>query len=182
MPHLHIPLQSGDNDVLEKMNRRYSAEFFTTVIDRIHEALPDAAIGCDILCGFPGEDDRAHDNSYRLIQELPVTYLHVFPFSKRAGTLAASMKNQVSQQSREERVRRLRSLDTMKREAFYRRFVGTTQRVLIEQKNRKNHLRGFSENYLPIECSGPASLAGEIVPLRIVAMGDGVLIGRVTKS
>lgn len=182
MPHLHIPLQSGDDTILKKMNRRYSADLFTRVIGRINKALPDAAIGCDILCGFPGEDDRAHENTFRLIQELPVTYLHVFPYSKRAGTLAASMKNQVSRQIREERVRRFRSLDTMKREAFYSRFAGTVQQVLIEKKNKKNYLRGFSENYLPVQCTGSGDLTGKIVAVRIDQLVDGMLFGRVTKS
>lgn len=182
MPHLHIPLQSGDNQILERMNRRYSADLFRRVIERIRDALPDAAIGCDILCGFPGEDHRAHENTFALIRELPVTYLHVFPYSRRAGTLAASMSHQVPGQIKEERVRRFRSLDAVKREAFYSRFVGTVQQVLIEKKNKKNRLRGFSENYLPVQCIGSGRLAGKIVPVRIEQAGDGVLIGRVTKS
>ncbi len=183
MPHLHIPLQSGDDRILQDMNRHYSAKYFTEVINNIHSVLPDAAIGCDILCGFPGEDDTAHLNSIRLIENLPVTYLHVFPYSKRSGTLAAAMKNQVPKQVKEERVRKFRALDRVKRDNFYSRFVSTTQKVLVEQRNRKNKLlQGFSENYLPVKLSGPASLTGDVVSVRISRLKDGELFGSVKKS
>jgi len=183
MPHLHIPLQSGDDRILSDMNRHYSVQYFTKVIGEIHAALPDAAIGCDILCGFPGEDDTAYTNTSRLIEELSVTYLHVFPYSKRSGTLAASMKNQVPKQVKEERVRKLRTLDRAKRDVFYARFVHTTQKVLVEQRNRKNKLlQGFSENYLPVRFDGPENLSGEVVPVRIDRMKDGELFGTIEKS
>ncbi len=183
MPHLHIPLQSGDDRILSSMNRHYSAGYFTEVVTLIHAALPHAAIGCDILCGFPGEDETAHTTTFGLIEELPVTYLHVFPYSKRSGTVAASMRDQVVKQVKEERVRELRDLDRTKRELFYARFVGTTQQVLVEQRNRKNKLlQGFSENYLPVQLDGPASLRGKVVPVRIDRMENGALFGIEEKS
>jgi threonylcarbamoyladenosine tRNA methylthiotransferase MtaB len=183
MPHLHIPLQSGDDRILSSMNRHYSAKYFTEVVNTIHTALSHAAIGCDILCGFPGEDETAHANTFNLIEELPVTYLHVFPYSKRSGTMAASMKNQVVKQIKEERVREFRGLDRTKREVFYARFLGTTQQILVEQRNRKNKLlQGFSENYLPVQLDGPESLSGEVIPVRINRLKNGELFGIEEKS
>ncbi|MDH3329504.1 MAG: tRNA (N(6)-L-threonylcarbamoyladenosine(37)-C(2))-methylthiotransferase MtaB [Desulfobulbaceae bacterium] len=183
MPHLHIPLQSGDDTILKKMNRRYKADEFTHVISKIRDVLPDAAIGCDILCGFPGENQKAHENTFRLIENLPITYLHVFPYSKRSGTLAASMKNQLSKQIKDERVKKFRSLDSIKRETFYARFVGTVQQVLIEKRNKKNkYLQGFSENYLPVQCDCAGRHSGEIVAVHIDRLDDGELFGTVTKS
>lgn len=180
MPHLHIPLQSGDDTILKKMNRHYTAEEFNRVIHSVRDALPHAAIGCDVLCGFPGENDKAYDNTYKLIENLPITYLHVFPYSKRTGTLAASMKNQVPKQVKEERVRNLRTLDSNKREAFYSQFVGTVQQVLMEKRLKVNkNLHGFSENYLPVQCDCAGQHTGEILPIHIVRLTDGVLFGTV---
>ena len=182
MPHLHIPLQSGADTILEKMNRRYLAEEFARVINKVHEALPHAAIGCDILCGFPGESDKEHEETYGLISDLPVTYLHVFPYSKRPGTLAASMKKQVSGKIKEGRVRRFHELDRRKRNAFYSHFIGTLQQVLVEKRNKRNYYHGFSENYLPVQCGGTGHLTGKIVKVRIDRISDGILIGTVIKS
>lgn len=183
MPHLHIPLQSGDDQTLNNMNRHYSAHYFTKAINNIHAALPHAAIGCDILCGFPGEDDTAHTNTFRLIEKLPITYLHIFPYSKRSGTMAASMKNQVPKQIKEERVKKLRTLDRTKRNLFYSRFVGTTQLVLVEQRHKKTKLlQGFSENYLPVQLAGSSNCKGEIISVKINQLNDDGLLGIKVKS
>lgn len=183
MPHLHIPLQSGDDTVLEKMNRRYRVDEFAPVITRIRDVLPEAAIGCDILSGFPGEDDDAHRNTCELISRLPITYLHVFPFSRRAGTLAASMKNQVPKKIKDRRVKELREIDRMKRETFYSRFIATSQQVLVERRHKSSRLfQGFSENYLPVQFAGEGLHSGEIATVRIERLADGQLIGTCTKS
>ncbi|GAB4339205.1 MAG: tRNA (N(6)-L-threonylcarbamoyladenosine(37)-C(2))-methylthiotransferase MtaB [Desulfobulbaceae bacterium] len=178
MPHLHIPLQSGDDGILQRMNRRYTRADFARVIERIHGALPHCGIGCDVLCGFPGEDEAAFANTVRLLTALPLSYLHVFPYSKRPGTLAASMRGQVTGPVRNDRVRRLRELSREKREAFHRRHLGTVQQVLVERKHRKSGLlQGFSENYLEVRIAGPRSLAGTVVPVRIDSFKDGAVIG-----
>ncbi|MDW7771440.1 MAG: tRNA (N(6)-L-threonylcarbamoyladenosine(37)-C(2))-methylthiotransferase MtaB [Desulfobulbaceae bacterium] len=183
MPHLHIPLQSGDDNILKKMNRRYTVEQYALVLERIREALPEAAVGCDILCGFPGEDEEAHENTYRLIRDLPVTYLHVFPYSRRAGTLAASMKNQLPNQMKEERVGRLRALDKIKRESFYARFIGSRQQVLVEKREKNTqYLQGFSENYIPVRCDSSGHQAGDIIAVHIDGLADGMLFGSASKS
>ena len=173
MPHLHIPLQSGDNKILEKMNRRYTADDFAQTVKRIHKALPHCAIGCDILCGFPGESDQAFQNGLQLVSGLPLTYFHVFPYSKRPGTLAASMNKQVAKHIKDERVKLLRTLSQTKKEEFYKHHIGTTQRVLVERQNKKSQLlQGFTENYLSIQFKGPVKLAGTIVRVRIDHLHD----------
>jgi len=167
MPHLHIPLQSGDDQILQRMNRHYTVEVFVEVIRKIIEALPHAAIGCDVLAGFPGENEKTADNTFRLLSGLPITYLHVFPYSPRPGTPAASFAEQVDGKKKEEWVRRLRDLDQQKRLDFYQKQQGTLQTVLVERRNAKNdRLQGFSENYIPLQFSGPSHLRHQLVSVR----------------
>ncbi len=183
MPHLHIPLQSGDSSILARMNRRYSAETFAQAVQSIHALAPHAAIGCDILAGFPGEDETAADNGFRLLADLPISYLHVFPYSIRPGTAAAQFPDQVAKPIKEERVARLRALDQAKRSAFYQRHIGTEQRVLFERKDRKTGLlKGFTENYIPVQCKGSARLVRTVVPVQLVAMQEGTVLGKQSKS
>ncbi len=164
MPHLHIPLQSGDDRILTRMNRRYTVEVFVHVIERIASAFPNAAIGCDILTGFPDEDQAAAENTYQLLRGLPISYLHVFPYSRRPGTPAAGFKEQVNGKIKDERVRRLRNLDQEKRRNFYQRQLGTNHRVLVERRNKKTGLlQGFSENYIPLQFEGPSRLIRQVV-------------------
>jgi threonylcarbamoyladenosine tRNA methylthiotransferase MtaB len=181
MPHLHIPLQSGDSGILARMNRRYTAATFAEAVERIHAAAPHAAIGCDMLTGFPGEDEQAAANTLQLLTALPVSYLHVFPYSIRPGTAAAAFPDQVPGPVKEERAARLHALDQAKRAAFQQRHVGTEQRVLIERKDRASGLlRGFSENYLPVLCSGPANLLRTAVSVRLTELRQGGVFGELS--
>ncbi len=178
VPHLHIPLQSGDDSVLARMNRRYTAATFVRVVEKIHEQLPRVAIGCDILTGFPGEDDQAADNTWQLLSGLPISYLHVFPYSIRPGTLAAEMGNQVAGPVKDERAARLRQLDRQKRVQFYTRHIGTEQRVLVERRNsRSGLLQGFSENYIPVQFQGEDACIRSVVRVRIERIVDGQPLG-----
>ncbi|NOQ46146.1 MAG: tRNA (N(6)-L-threonylcarbamoyladenosine(37)-C(2))-methylthiotransferase MtaB, partial [Desulfobulbaceae bacterium] len=178
---LHIPLQSGDDGVLARMNRRYTVEIFVKIIQKIHRELPMAAIGCDVLGGFPGEDERASENTWQLLAGLPVSYLHVFPYSKRPGTLAASFPNQLPDQVKNDRVRRLRELDAEKRQKFYKRNLDTTQLVLVERRNRETGLlQGFSENYIPVQFPGPGRLIRKVVEVGIDRIEDGQPLGTST--
>jgi len=175
MPHLHIPLQSGDDGVLARMNRRYTTETFVRVLQRINTALPHCAIGCDILGGFPGEDERAAENTYQLLSGLPISYLHVFPYSKRPGTLAAKFKKQIPGPLKNERVARLRDLDQQKKQQFYRRHIGTEHNILVERTDTKSgFLQGFSENYIPVRFRAPTDCLKTIVRVRIDAIKDGM--------
>ncbi|MDY0349987.1 MAG: tRNA (N(6)-L-threonylcarbamoyladenosine(37)-C(2))-methylthiotransferase MtaB [Desulfobulbaceae bacterium] len=184
MPHLHIPLQSGDNDILARMNRRYTAEEFSRTVTRIAGAVPPAAIGCDILCGFPGESEAAHDNTFRLLADLPVTYLHVFPYSRRPGTLAASMNRQLPKKIKDQRVRRLRELDRTLRSRFHELHFGTVRQVLVERVHRTSGLlQGFSDNYIPVRFEGDSRLKGTIVPVRLDRfLADGGIFGTAVQT
>ena len=182
MPHLHIPLQSGDDRILARMNRRYTAEVFVGVIGKIAAAFPHAAIGCDVLAGFPGEDEAAAENTYRLLQGLPVSYLHVFPYSARPGTPAASMANQINGKIKNKRVRRLRRLDQEKRQSFYRRQQGTSHGVLVERRNKNGLLQGFTENYIPVHFAGATSLIRQVVRVRFDEIKDKQPIAHLEKD
>lgn len=183
MAHLHIPLQSGDTDILKRMSRTYTADEFAAIVLGAHAALPDAAIGIDVLVGFPGEGEDHFNNTYELLQRLPVTYLHVFPYSRRPGTRAASMDNQVPAQVKDERVKKLKDLDLQKKHSFYSRFIGTTHRVLAESnKNKHGLMRGFTENYIPVLFAAPAALARTVVEVEIERLEGELVFGRLLQD
>jgi len=179
MPYLHIPLQSGDDRILQKMNRRYPAATFARVVEQSVARLPDVAIGVDVLVGFPGEDESAFRNTYALIESLPVSYLHVFPYSKRPGTPAAKMPDQVSKADKEERVALLRDLDHKKRTAFYRRHLGSTRQILVEGCKKGCLLRGYTGNYIPVFCEGDSALANQLVTVRLEKLTEDGVLGRI---
>ncbi|MBN2108207.1 MAG: tRNA (N(6)-L-threonylcarbamoyladenosine(37)-C(2))-methylthiotransferase MtaB [Deltaproteobacteria bacterium] len=169
-PHFHIPLQSGDADVLKKMGRPYSPLLFRDLVMGLTAAIPGLNIGIDVIAGFPGETDRAFDNTAELLQELPAGYLHVFPYSRRSGTPAADFTDQVAEQVKKERALRLRRISDEKRRCFYNGHAGAIMPVLVENRRHKKTglLRGISRNYIPVLFEGPASLAGKEVPVRIM--------------
>jgi threonylcarbamoyladenosine tRNA methylthiotransferase MtaB len=187
MPHLHIPLQSGDNRVLVRMRRKYTTATFAAAVERVHAMLPHAAIGCDILAGFPGEDEQAAENSVAFLASLPVSYLHIFPYSLRPGTAAAKFADQVPGPVKDARVARLQELDARKRMTFYQRQCGTKQRVLFEGIDEQAGLfKGFSENYIPVRCKGKTHLtenpAGTVVPVRLVQVRNETVLGEIISS
>ncbi len=174
MPHLHIPLQSGDDEILRRMYRHYTTKQFRLIIEKIHSTLPQICIGCDILGGFPGETVAQAENTYQLLADLPISYLHVFPYSKRPGTLAASFQNQITGIEKKERVNRLRQLDATLRKNFYQRQLGSKLQVLVERRNKKTKLlQGFSENYIPVFFAGPGKLIHDIAPVTLSSI-DGL--------
>ncbi len=180
MPHLHIPLQSGDNSILKKMNRRYTAEMYVETMERVNNFLPEAAVGVDVLVGFPGEDDHAFLNTLELLESLPVAYLHVFPFSRRPGTPAYKMEDQTPNKIKKERVALLRELDHKKRVIFYGRNVGRVHRVLAESaKNQFRMMRGFTENYIPVYFQAPADAVNQVFDVRIERLMDKTVFGMV---
>ncbi|RJX32404.1 MAG: tRNA (N(6)-L-threonylcarbamoyladenosine(37)-C(2))-methylthiotransferase MtaB [Desulfurivibrio sp.] len=179
MPHLHIPLQSGDDRILKEMNRRYRAADFVRLIKRIREKIPQAAIGVDVLVGFPGEDEAAFDQTYALLAGLPITYLHVFPYSKRTGTAAAGLANQVPGPAKDDRVARLRLLSDRKKTEFYRQHLGTSRPVLAENRNNRYRLmRGFTDNYIPVLFPAQENMSNQIVDVFLDRLEDGIVFGR----
>ncbi len=154
--HFHIPLQSGDDTVLKRMHRPYDSTLFKNLVEKIHERIPHAAVGADTLIGFPGETDEQFENTYNLIATLPVTYLHVFPFSPRKGTPASSYPDQVPAHVLKERCERMRALGKAKKLAFYNAMTGRTESVLIEGKRDKKSglLKGITSNYVTVLTEG----------------------------
>lgn len=169
-PHLHIPLQAGDDAVLARMNRHYDTAFFRDLIERIVQRIPDIAIGLDLIAGFPGESAAEFANTLALVESLPVTHLHVFPFSKRTGTPAATMPDQVAPEVIKERAAQLRDLGSAKLEVFTRRFIGQELEVVVEGGSKGGILRGVSSNYLSIRFPGDVALVGKAVVVRLVGI------------
>ncbi len=168
-PHLHIPLQSGDDDILKKMKRPYTAERFEELVVSIRSRIRQAAIGVDVLVGFPGETDASHDRTFRLLEKLPVTYLHVFPFSPRPGTPAFDFPGRVVPAEIRDRARRLRKLGRDKRTAFLDRLAGSRTSALVEAKKdpATGRLKATTGNYATVLIEGPDSLKNRIVSCRI---------------
>ncbi len=184
LPHLHIPLQSGDDGILTKMHRHYRGEDFAELIGRIRKILPAAAIGVDVMAGFPGEDERAFQNTYDLLARLPVTYLHVFPYSKRPGTVAASMVGQVLKQVKDERVAALRELGERKRQEFYEAHLGETREVLVEGGGcrKPGGLKGFTDNYIPVSFRGAPGLINRLVKVRLEGLETAGVVGTMVEE
>ena len=182
--HFHIPLQSGDNGILQRMNRVYTSQEFSRLVEQIRERIPFAAIGVDIMAGFPGEDPRAHENTLSLIKDLPVSYLHVFPYSPRRGTAAARFSGQVDQKVTKERARRLRKLGREKRESFYRSCLGEVFSVLTEGwvSAEKAQVKGLSDNYLPVTFPSARRQKNRLVSVRIEGLGEQNVIGTPIES
>jgi len=151
-PHFHIPLQSGDDAILQKMKRPYTGRFFEKLVRKILHLIPEAAIGVDVLVGFPGETDASFERTRRLLEDLPVAYLHVFPFSPRKGTPAYHFSKKVPAAEVKERCRIMRMMGDRKKSAFYRRFVGKPLEVIIEDRKHlpEGYLMGTSANYIPV--------------------------------
>ena len=178
MPHLHIPLQSGSDAILKKMQRRYTAQQFIEKVQRCKEMVPEAAIGVDVLVGFPGETENDFLQTYELITNLPITYLHVFPFSKRPGTPAAKFAQQVPTKIKEERVAILRKLDHKKRTTFYGNRVGKVHRVLVEAEKSVGGLaKGFTDNYIPVHFEAKQDDANRVVQVKLDRLQERFVVG-----
>lgn len=179
--HLHIPLQSGDIDILKRMNRHYTPSEFKKLVLRIHKKIPEAAIGIDIIAGFPGEDDHAFNNSYSLLEELPVSYLHVFPYSPREGTPAAGYPDQVDTKTIKERAARLRELGRNKKTRFYKSFLGKDFSILTEgwESEENKIIKGLSDNYLKVFLHSDRPLKNEIVDITAERHKKDYILGKI---
>ncbi len=166
-PHFHIPLQSGSDQILRLMRRRYTAGQYRELIDAVRDTLPDAGIGVDVITGFPGETDEHFENTYRFLTELPVSYLHAFTYSERPGTPAADMGAPVDPSTRFRRNEMLRLLSRKKREAFYRSAIGRNFDVLVEGNGEPGRLEGFTDTYIRVSLPADAAQENEIVRVNI---------------
>lgn len=151
VPHFHIPLQSGSNDILKKMKRRYLREVYTERVAKIREVMPHACIGVDVIVGFPGETDAHFLETYHFLNDLDISYLHVFTYSERDNTEAALMQDVVPLNVRAKRSKMLRGLSVKKRRSFYESQLGTLRKVLFESENREGYIHGFTDNYVRVK-------------------------------
>lgn len=151
VPHFHIPLQSGDDEILTKMRRKYLSELYTDRIARIKKQMPDCCIGVDVIVGFPGETEEHFLNTYKFLNELDISYLHVFPYSERNNTTAKKMAGKVTKAEKTDRAQRLRILSAKKKRFFYETQLGKPMTVLWEEERQGNNMQGFSENYIRFE-------------------------------
>jgi len=151
VPHFHIPLQSGSNELLRLMKRRYKRELYVEKVKKIKKYMPEACIGVDVIIGFPGETDELFLETYHFLNELDISYLHVFTYSERENTLAASMEGVVPLNVRKKRSKMLRGLSVKKRRSFYESQLNTVHTVLFEGENKKGYILGFTENYVKIK-------------------------------
>ncbi|NMH86677.1 tRNA (N(6)-L-threonylcarbamoyladenosine(37)-C(2))-methylthiotransferase MtaB [Flavivirga algicola] len=151
VPHFHVPLQSGSNEILKKMKRRYMRELYIDRVSKIRDVMPHACIGVDVIVGFPGETDEHFLETYNFLSTLDISYLHVFTYSERDNTEAAEMSGVVPNNIRSKRSKMLRGLSVKKRRAFYESQVGTTRTVLFESENKEGYIHGFTENYVKVK-------------------------------
>lgn len=170
MPHFHIPLQSGSDEVLKLMRRRYDTALFERKVHSILQAMPDAFIGVDVIVGMRGETDAFFEDSSRFIESLPVSQLHVFSYSERPGTKALQIPYVVTPQTKHARSNRLLALSEEKRKAFYARFIGTERPVLWEHARPGEPMQGFTDNYIRVVQAEGASVADN--KLTVVKLGD----------
>ena len=151
-PHLHIPIQSGDDEILKKMNRGYNHSFLSDLIQELHLRIQKLSIGADVIVGFPGETEEKFQHTYGLVESLPFSYLHVFPFSRRKGTPASQFPKGVDEEAIKKRAESMRELGKQKRQAFYRQFLNQELSVLVEDRKEKEtgRWKGLSRNYIPV--------------------------------
>ena len=175
--YLHIPLQSGNDSILNAMNRRYSAREYRQFIEKANHAISDLCIGTDVMVGFPGEGEKEFVATRALIEDLPLAYLHVFSFSERPGTAAVRFKYQVPASIIKARSRTLAMLSRSKRLAFYQGAVGRTLPVLFETKNREGLWTGLTDHYVKVGVRSSEPLGNEFRPVTISGISDGLAIG-----
>jgi len=163
MPHFHIPLQSGSNEILKKMRRRYQRELYADRVAEIKKLMPHCAVGVDVIVGFPSESDFHFGETYQFLQELDVTYLHVFTYSERANTTALEIQPVVPIEIRNQRNKLLRNLSFEKQRAFHRNFEGSTRPVLFEGHEKNGLMEGYTDNYIKISAPYNSKLVNTIV-------------------
>lgn len=162
VPHFHMPLQSGNNKQLRMMRRRYKRELYASRVAKIKELMPHCCIGVDVIVGFPGETKEDFEDSYHFLNELDISYLHVFTYSERPNTTAIEMEGVVNMEERRRRNKMLTILSEKKKRFFYEQFVGDTRPVLFEKSKEKNKISGFTDNYIRIDMPLEKSLLNEI--------------------
>jgi threonylcarbamoyladenosine tRNA methylthiotransferase MtaB len=179
-PHLHLPLQAGEDDVLARMRRRYTTEHFRERVGRILEAMPDAAIGTDLIVGFPGESEQQFEQSFKFLESLPLAYFHVFPYSVRSGTTAAKFAGKVASGEIKRRAAAVRALGDQKRIDFAQRMLGKKLQVLLEERS-EGRLTGYSRNYVRVMTDGSEDLTNFEVEVEASLVEGAAVVGQITR-
>jgi len=172
VPHFHIPLQSGSDAILKKMKRRYLREVYTDRVTRIREVMPHACIGVDVIVGFPGETDEHFLETYHFLNDLDISYLHVFTYSERDNTEAAVMDGVVPSNVRSKRSKMLRGLSVKKRRAFYESQIGSNRTVLFESENKEGYIHGFTENYVKVKTPWNPELVNTLHDIKLTKIDE----------
>jgi threonylcarbamoyladenosine tRNA methylthiotransferase MtaB len=167
VPHFHIPLQSGSDELLKKMKRRYHTGLYKERVKRIKDKMPDACIGVDVIVGFPGETEEHFQETYTLLNELDISYLHVFTYSERANTQAAEMSHVIDKGVRHQRSKMLRILSAKKKRAFYEKNIGSNRTVLFEHENKMGYIQGFTENYVKVKVPYDPGFRNQILNVKL---------------
>ena len=167
VPHFHIPLQSGNDHLLKAMKRRYQSSLYIDRVKKIKSMMPQACIGVDVIVGFPGETDKLFLETYQLLSDLDISYLHVFTYSERPNTEAITMEGVVPQKIRNKRSKMLRGLSVKKRRAFYESQLGNSLTVLFEGENKKGYIHGFTENYVKVKTPWNPALVNTLHPVKL---------------
>lgn len=176
VPHFHIPLQSGSNAILKLMKRRYMRELYIDRVTKIREVLPHACIGVDVIVGFPGETEARFLETYHFLNELDISYLHVFTYSERDNTEAAAMQGAVPKRTRKKRSKMLRGLSAKKRRAFYEQQLGSTRTVLFEGENKEGYIHGFTENYVKVKAPWNPEMVNTLHEVNLHTIDDDGLV------
>ena len=176
VPHFHIPLQSGSNELLKLMKRRYQKETYIDRVQKIKNSMPNACIGVDVIVGFPGETDALFLETYNFLSDLDISYLHVFTYSERPNTEAVEMKNVVPKNIRNKRSKMLRGLSVKKRRAFYESQLNNTLSVLFESENKNGYMQGFTENYVKVKTHWDPDLVNTIHLVKLTEIDEDGLV------
>lgn len=179
LEHFHIPLQSGDDTILKNMRRKYDVVYYRSVIEKVVKHFPDAGIGADVICGFPGETEEQFKNTYNLLKELPITHFHVFPYSSRKNTTAARMEDHIQHGVKKERVRTLKMFGEAKLRMFSEDQVGSSSEVLFERKNKHGFWEGYTRNYLRVRVKSDGELKNQIRHVFLSDFQEDVLRGEI---
>jgi len=176
VPHFHIPLQSGSDALLKSMKRRYKSSLYYDRVKTIKTAMPYACIGVDVIVGFPGESDELFLETYQMLSELDISYLHVFTYSERPNTEAVDMPDVVPLKVRNKRSKMLRGLSVKKRRAFYESQIGATFDVLFEGENKKGYIHGFTQNYVKVKTPWNPELVNTLHPVKLSSIDEDGLV------
>lgn len=176
VPHFHIPLQSGSDKILKLMRRRYNSDLYKNRVAKIKSLMPHCCIGVDVIVGFPGETEEDFLDTYNFLNELNITYLHVFTYSERANTLAATMEDSVKIEDRKRRNEMLTILSEKKRRFFYQNHLNQTRPVLFEQSKEKDKMSGFTDNYIRIETNLETTLLNQTTPVKLNKINEKGLV------